>query len=497
MLILGVLLVAAVLGVESRIAEELMHKEEAPATTRKYLSAEESAALLSPSGCFHASRKFCPVDQHCRRLLPHAMLCCDVDAASVKEALSPELSSGNQEIQVLHVLNATLDVLNLSELNWRRLRSISFTDGNIKQVTGEFKMLSPAVCLNLSNNGVDEIASRALIYLFNLTTLDISQNKLSDMPHFSVRERDFYLNFKDNNEILCQSVLDALKKHGEHLKFMNTNSTFCSSSNTFHWFNTTELVSIIQVELIHELSDRCIEVGMNLVNCSCIPVRLELVAGKPPSFSVGVNCSNRNLKELPETLPPNTIELDVSNNNITSLKPLSEHPSYENIRRLFADNNNIKSILDLEGTKFIENFQVLSLRSNKLKTIPTYILSDSLDRNWSPRHVYLANNYLNCDCTTTRQVKLWLLSKTNNIPDYDQVLCENVPGQLVELAESKVCLQKKDWTDYIYYVIATELLLLFGLITKVMYDYWVYKTAGYLPWPASEMPKLPCDWLCE
>lgn len=90
MLILGVLLVAlTVLGVESRIAEELMHKEEAPATTRKYLSVEESAAFFS-SGCFHASRKHCPVDQHCRRLLHHAMLCCDVDAASVKEALSPE-----------------------------------------------------------------------------------------------------------------------------------------------------------------------------------------------------------------------------------------------------------------------------------------------------------------------------------------------------------------------------------------------------------------------
>lgn len=36
-----------------------------------------------------------------------------------------------------------------------------------------------------------------------------------------------------------------------------------------------------------------------------------------------------------------------------------------------------------------------------------------------------------------------------------------------------------------------------GLIAKVSYDYWVFKTAGYLPWPANKMPRLPCDWLCE
>lgn len=48
-----------------------------------------------------------------------------------------------------------------------------------------------------------------------------------------------------------------------------------------------------------------------------------------------------------------------------------------------------------------------------------------------------------------------------------------------------------------YYVIAAELSVLLLLIGKVSYDYWVFKTAGYLPWPASKMPKLPCDWVFE
>lgn len=78
-----------------------------------------------------------------------------------------------------------------------------------------------------------------------------------------------------------------------------------------------------------------------------------------------------------------------------------------------------------------------------------------------------------------------------------EIQCRNIPQRIMELQEIKVCQSPHDWTDYVYYLIATEVILLIALITKVSYDYWVFKTAGYLPWPASKMPKLPCDWLCE
>lgn len=94
-------------------------------------------------------------------------------------------------------------------------------------------------------------------------------------------------------------------------------------------------------------------------------------------------------------------------------------------------------------------------------------------------------------------IQMWLLARHNNIPDYDQILCRNLPQKVYELSEVKLCQSQHDWTDYIYYLIASEVLLLMALVLKVSYDYWVFKTAGYLPWPASKMPKLPCDWLCE
>lgn len=90
----------------------------------------------------------------------------------------------------------------------------------------------------------------------------------------------------------------------------------------------------------------------------------------------------------------------------------------------------------------------------------------------------------------------WLLENLKNIPDYKMLECED-GTKVVDLVEGNVCHTPRDWTDYIYYIIGIEVLILVLLISKVSYDYWVFKTAGYLPWPANKMPRLPCDWLCE
>lgn len=55
--------------------------------------------------------------------------------------------------------------------------------------------------------------------------------------------------------------------------------------------------------------------------------------------------------------------------------------------------------------------------------------------------------------------------------------------------------------EIVYGVSTCSYLIIFssisGLVAKVTYDYWIFKSAGYLPWPANKMPRLPCDWLCE
>jgi len=165
--------------------------------------------------------------------------------------------------------------------------------------------------------------------------------------------------------------------------------------------------------------------------------------------------------------------------------------------RFDADNNQISSMYELEGTPFIETFQKFFLRWNSIDNIPDYLLSNALDHNPKGRVLYLGGNKLKCDCNSANILKLWLLERHNNIPDYNQILCNNMPQKVIDLTDKELCQSSHDWTDYIYYLIASEVFLLLALILKVSYDYWKFKTSGYLPWPASKMPKLPCDWLCE
>lgn len=102
----------------------------------------------------------------------------------------------------------------------------------------------------------------------------------------------------------------------------------------------------------------------------------------------------------------------------------------------------------------------------------------------------------NCDERFFFVSQFWL-ARQKHIENNDKMLCDNIKSKVSDLSETKLCQSLHDWTDYIYYLITAEIFLLLALVLKVSYDYWIFKTAGYLPWPASKMPKLPCDWLCE
>ncbi|KAI4495539.1 hypothetical protein M0802_008551 [Mischocyttarus mexicanus] len=453
--------------------------------------------------CFYRPQSDCPDPKTrfpCKKIsLPHnyegeAVLCCNLSGRNFAESLSYNLGF-SANISYVHIRNATLDVLDVSETRWRRLKSLAITDGRIDRVKGQFLMMTPTSCLNLSNNAIVEVDNNSLIRLVQLTTLDLSCNNLTHLPALNtINGREFWLDISGTNTLWCHDIYQYINKTGEkQINFNKENETVCSASKTWHWFNTTEQVPLQQVRYLSLLQTECPK--GDSWQCQCNFRRLDIVEGKPPTLAVNVDCSGIQLTELPEKLPRNTIALNVSYNNITVLDDLSTNPCYEDIREFYADYNNISSINKLEGSKFLNNYALLSLRYNKIKSLPTYILSLNLyDKSFSSRLVKLGGNELHCDCNTAKYLKVWLQTR---ILDSDEVLCENVKEKVIELEPSKMCVYPGDWTDYIYYIIATELILLISLIAKVSYDYWVFKTAGYLPWPANKMPKLPCDWLCE
>lgn len=89
MLTLSITILSMLVGVGCRMAEDPIPVGK-PASMRNgqpFLTVDPST-FFSPFGCFHASRSYCHTQQPCYRLLPNAVLCCDVDSESLKESLA-------------------------------------------------------------------------------------------------------------------------------------------------------------------------------------------------------------------------------------------------------------------------------------------------------------------------------------------------------------------------------------------------------------------------
>ncbi|XP_055585790.1 protein halfway [Uranotaenia lowii] len=454
-----------------------------------------TTTLIPPTNkweCYNAAPELChnrTSDCECNPdpMIPGALFCCNV--TDINKAIACALNSPDNggTWKYLHMRNVTVPelALNISNRYIKTLLSLSITDGSIQRISSSFARFSSPVCLNVSNNNISDIEARAFRELRHLQTLDISHNNLTTIP---ATIANLNLDIRGNANMQCKSLLEALK---ENHNFNEKESTFCKANRTINWFDATDNIPLNQLIMGQQVQNDCPQ------RCACELNRLNFDPNNTERkrITTKVVCSGQGLADFPETLPQDTVDLDVSNNNITSLKALIGK-SYSSLMRLNADNNQITSLNDLEGTNFISRFTLLSLQNNKLKTIQTYQFKFNLDLG---SFMFLAGNPMTCDCNAAKNLKNWLLSKKAQVPDHDMIHCEgNVhQSKIVQIQESKLCQSQHDWTDYIYYLIGTEIFLLIALICKVSYDYWVFKTAGYLPWPANKMPKLPCDCLCE
>ncbi|XP_047504175.1 protein halfway [Pieris napi] len=479
---------------ETRMEESM---EPHPTSTEKP-ETEAPRIELKMGKCFHMSREHCPTDQRCKRVDPVSVFCCDVDSFRLREALAITMT---QNTTNLHVLNATIKELDVSQSTFRRLTSMALTDGNIGKIVGQFPKYSSIACLNISNNNLSSITpqppgQRPFAYLFTLSILDASANNLTEFPLSLVQSnRKIHVDLSGNNYLPCKHFQKAMEaNNGSLLQFLNHENTYCALDLRFNWFQNVQIVQIDHLQVQKDLNKSCQDIKPANINCTCTTM-LELVLHREATYVVAVDCSQRGLTQLPTGLPNNTVNLNVSYNNITSLQAIADDASYDHLRWLIADHNDIGSIVELEGSKFIDNFRLFSITHNKLRSIHPYVLSNRLETAGAT--MLIAENHIHCDCNTEKVVKPWLLEHNTALLDYKDLWCDNNMGPVVELKEFQVCHTPRDWTDYIYYIIGLEALVLALLISKVSYDYWVFKTAGYLPWPANKMPRLPCDWLCE
>lgn len=142
--------------------------------------------------CFNANKDFCPSTSKTNECFPHpeiptSLICCNVtDIKTLDSVAVPQganLPNGTRWHHI-HIINATLEELDLSNKHFKRLDSLSITDGNIKKITKHFTRISSMKCLNLTNNNIMEINTRALKDI-TLQELDLSFNNLSIMPNIA------------------------------------------------------------------------------------------------------------------------------------------------------------------------------------------------------------------------------------------------------------------------------------------------------------------------
>ncbi|RVE45761.1 hypothetical protein evm_009609 [Chilo suppressalis] len=297
--------------------EQPAPREQPPAVTQR---PEPHYQYLNLGKCFHMPRSECPAEPGtCRRVGSVSVLCCDLDSIRLKEALSNTIT---QNTTYLHVLNASIDELDVSQAVFRRLASMALTDGSIGKITGQFPKYSSMACLNISNNNLTTAklpsSQRPFAYLFNLTVLDASANNLTEFPLSLVHSnKKISVDLSGNKYLPCKHFQRAMETNNISLvTFLQYNQTFCALDLQFNWFKDVQIVQIDHLKVHKELNANCRNIQPLDSNCSCVFERLELLGDEVTNL-VAVDCSHRHLRHLPTHLPPNTVKLNVSYNNVS------------------------------------------------------------------------------------------------------------------------------------------------------------------------------------
>lgn len=117
--------------------------------------------------------------------------------------------------------------------------------------------------------------------------------------------------------MLCKSVSESMERGGVY--FSEPDSTYCRTNLPFNWFQSHANISLSHLIRRMQLESECPKVP-GYGNCTCSSTRMGVTLendGEPSyDFVASVDCSNLNLTELPDKLPMDTIELNITNNKV-------------------------------------------------------------------------------------------------------------------------------------------------------------------------------------
>ncbi|XP_014262378.1 protein singed wings 2 isoform X2 [Cimex lectularius] len=374
-----------------------------------------------------------------------------------------------------------------------QLHRFSLIKSNITHFTRDFPTVKHLQILNMTRLMLENLSLTLFRNLTDLRTIDLSYNRLtffdSTVVEWNHHLQHIYLrgNIFDCDLDKFSWTLD--KNNGSFAsKVVDLTEMECGNEN----YPQKPVIKVMRYLKTLEIECPVLPGGM----CNCT---LDKVVRSPKSKYhipiITVDCSFRGIKNLFTSIPRNTTTLNLSGNKISDLSPLAIGQAYSSVFDIYLDDNLIRSVDVLEGANWIKNFRVLSLRDNDIKMLPTYAFDNAFEKNRYALEIYLGNNPWICDCHFTPGFKELLLKYRTLIRDINDIRCaeqENDQNSLKlirDLSLNSICREPRTLlmspVDSINLIL---FLLILFIIIKLMYDYWIYKATGKLPWIATKLP---------
>ncbi len=127
-----------------------------------------------------------------------------------------------------------------------------------------------------------------------------------------------------------------------------------------------------------------------------------------------VDCSDKNMTQLPTKVLPRTEQLNMSGNNIGELQTVDE--GLVNVTTINLQATNITQITDQAMKTLVLNRETVRLNGNMLQQVPSLLQALKFQTT-----IWLSNNPFVCDCDMM-WMRDWLLNATN-VGDRDNITC--------------------------------------------------------------------------
>ncbi|XP_011264609.1 protein singed wings 2 [Camponotus floridanus] len=446
----------------------------------------------------HFSHGFTQDDDICYWHHPHANDHPECDFVKSRQrlvcfnGLKDEWKAKAENVQILILCEwpkATFDPNVLR--GFTSLRKLMIANSNLTQLSTAFPIEAQFLeKINITGTKLHTFPKDAFSNLRSLRCLDLRNNALEDINVTAFNMPALKHILLTGNPLRCTEdtawILDP-NEGSAASKVVDKDKLLCATP-----YDGRPLLPI--VEIIATLKEEC---KQTICDCELIYViGAGMFTQKQLIAFASVNCSHRNLTEMPNFLPANTTTLRLTGNKITDLTPLTTNPSYKSVRDLYMDDNLVESIVRLEGSDWLDHFRLLNLRGNKLIDLPTYALENALLHNSNVADLYLGNNSWTCDCHFTPSFQDLLIRHSNLVKDINDIRCaltsdnDNSNKQIRDLTRTEICISPDEdsWLhplDILNIVLASLIFLVLG---KLLYDYWSFKKTGKLPWIVAKIP---------